>query len=731
MTKKTLIIVESPAKVKTIAKVLGPDYIIRSSVGHICELGKGGSKNLGVDLDHDFALKFVPMLDKKDVIKSIQDAAASVDMVYLASDKDREGERIAADLHNVISEISRPPTLKRATFTELTKKGIQFGLKNVSEINWPMVESANARRALDRMVGYLASPFVMQNFGPKLSAGRTQSPACKLIVDREKEIRDFKPEEYWNITAALAKSTTSDSFQAKYFNKNRVVDGKSAAKIKDELERSSYQISELEEKEKVRNPYPPLITSSLAATAAGRYKFATARTMKAAQTLYESGLITYMRTDSTRISPEALEECREWLKCHKHDIPERPNHYAKSEAQDAHEAIRPTNIEKISSQLLLGEDEKKVYQLIWERFLTSQMKPALYDTVSATILADCEGKIHTLKANGRVLKYKGWLELTPIDEDDEEEGKLPLLKKNDLLILVPPKVKADQKFTQPPPRYSEKTLIKELEKRQIGRPSTYATIMTKITERAYVEKDKEMFQATDLGIQVIDSLTEHFDFIKFDYTAKMETKLDQIADGQLTYLQMMQEFYQDFASQLKNAYASKAKDYGFKCVECQEKMELKHGQFGFYMACLNRPHCRYSFSVDIINDLPVKKTSAFLAPIVPGIECPKCQAGMVKKDGKFGPFYSCVTHPQCLGTAKVPFGKKCSKCRKNEMYLTFFQEQAKLACMGYPDCKNIEEIPANSPITWKNPSELKKPEMDRKLTKIISEQKKIAASKSK
>lgn len=724
--KNTLIILESPNKTKNVSKYLGPGYVVRASYGHIYDLASGGQDGIGVDVYNNFKLKFKLISNKKDKLQAIIDAANDVEEIIIATDGDREGESIAADLAEALA--SCKASIKRAVFTEITAKGILQGMKNLRTLDLHMVDAQRARRALDRIVGYLVSPYVINSFGPNLSAGRVQSVAVKLIVDREREIENFKPEEYWNINATLAKSGSKESFVAKYNNKVKIQDKKTADKIKADLEEASYQVTEVEEEERKRNPYPPLITSSLASTAAGRYKFAAARTMKAAQSLYETGLITYMRTDSFRISPEALESCREWLKSKSYEIPSKANIYIKGGgAQDAHEAIRPTDVAKLPENIYVSEDEKKIYKLIWERFVTSQMKPAVYDTVSATI--ETSNK-HILRANGRVLKYKGWLEITGEDEDDiEETSKLPPLKKGDSLFLVPPKVKAEQKFTQPPPRFSEKTLIKELEKRRIGRPSTYASIMSKITDRNYVVEKSSMFHATDLGKKVLDSLVKFFDFVNYDYTAEMEQKLDKIAEGTLNYQGMMNDFYNPFAEQLKKAYVSNKKDYGFKCDTCQEMMELKHGRFGFYMACINYPSCKNTFSCEIVDDKPVRKENFQNLVVVEGVKCPKCGLGMTKRDGKFGPFYSCIDI-KCKGTSKVPFGKKCSRCN-NELYLTIFNEQFKLACMGYPDCRNIEEVPAGTQNNWKNPSQVKEPKLTKSLEKIIASEKSKAVSRNK
>jgi DNA topoisomerase-1 len=714
VAKKILVVVESPSKGKTIGKYLGSDYIVRASVGHIIDLASGGKAGIGVDIEHDFKPKYSIMPDKKDKLNAIIDAASEAKEIYIASDPDREGEAIAWHIAKALESTGLP--IRRVEFHEITKKGVLDGIKKSRELDKNLFEAQQTRRVLDRIVGYLVSPFIIDTLGPNLSAGRVQSVAVRMVVDREREIEAFKPEEYWNINSMLAKPTAlNESFQAKYASK--VIAKDVAEKIKKDLEAADYVISAVEQEEKKKKPFPPLITSTLATSANSRYKFPAAKTMKVAQGLYEAGLITYMRTDSYRISPEAIADCRSYLSSHSLGMPSTPNLYVtKTGAQDAHEAIRPSDVFKLPQNVFLGDDEQKIYRLIWERFVASQMNPALYDTVNVTIKTS---NGHILKANGKTLKYKGWLEITgDSDSRDDGETKLPILKIGDKLVLVPPKVKAEQKFTQPPPRYSEKLLIEELEKKGIGRPSTYAAIMSKITDRNYVTRKVNVFVPTDLGKKVVDNLVKHFDFVEYKYTADMELQLDKIADGKSDYLTTMKDFYNPFSIQLKKAYSSGKKDYGFACDKCQDKMELKHGKFGFYMACVGYPKCKNTFSCDLVDEKPIRKASA--PTIVSGVECPKCGAGMVKKDGKFGPFYSCSTYPKCNGSGKVPFGKQCDKCGK-ELYATVFNGQLKLACMGYPMCRNVEDIPEQETKgNWIDPKNLKPKKIDKNVKKVLN-----------
>jgi len=709
--KKALIIVESPAKIKTIQKYLGQDYVIRASVGHIADLSTDGKYGLGVDLDQEYKPKYVILSDKKDKLQSILDAATEVAEIYLATDEDREGEAIAWHLYERLKKFNKP--IRRVFFKEITKSGIEKGMAEAGDLNKDIFDAQQARRVLDRIVGFLVSPFVIKFLGPNLSAGRVQSVALKMVVDREKDVLKFKPEEYWNILANVTKDIPKNKFIVKY--PKRINNQEEAFKIKKELESGKLIITDLVEVEKKKNPYPPFITYSLAATAAGRYKFTAARTMKAAQSLYESGLITYMRTDSLRTSNEAIVSCRAWLATNKHDMPDKPNIYPSGKGQDAHEAIRPTDINKLPSEMYSTPDEQRLYKLIWERFVASQMNPALYDTVGVTITSTDK---HILKANGRVLKYKGWLEISQdLDKNDDDDTQLPVLKINDNLLFTPPGVKADKKKTQPPPRFSEKTLIKELKNKDIGRPSTYASIMSKITDRNYATRKSDMLIPSDLGISVIDKLGDFFDFMDYSYTAEMENKLDEIAAGNLKYADMLDDFYKPFEKQLKEAYASNQVDYGHRCKSCQSNMYLQHGKFGYYMACVNYPACKTTFSVELLDGKPVLPASQ---ETVHGVHCPKCNDAMRRKGGEFGPFFSCVNYPKCFGSRKIPFGKPCNKCGE-DLYATKFDGELKLACMAYPNCRNVEALPEGAKVDWISPDKLDRTKgLSKKMKKILT-----------
>ncbi len=702
-TNKTLIIVESPAKIKKISSFLGPNYVVRASFGHIIDLATGDKTcRLGVDIEKDYKPKYKIIPDKKDKIQSIIDAASGVDQIYLASDPDREGEAIAWHLKSCLESTGKP--IYRITFNEITKAAVLKSVQNPGPLNQDLFDAQQARRVLDRIVGFLASDFLRDAMGPNLSAGRVQSVAARLVVDRELEIENFKPEEYWNITTALAKSAKDESFVAKYDKK--VTDEATAKSIKKDLDKDTYIVDKVEKKEKKRNPFPPLTTSKLQQAASAKFGFPVAKTMKAAQSLYEAGLITYMRTDSTRISPEAIKSVRDYLQQNNYGLPASPNYYStKNGAQDAHEAIRPTDVAKKPKNVFLSDDQQKVYQVIWERFLASQMEPALYDTVSMVIKSSSG---HLLKSSGRTLKYEGWLKIASDQkvQPDETDEALPPLDKGNVVVLVPPKVKTEQKFTQPPPRYGEGSLVKELEKRGIGRPSTFANIIETIKGRSYVELKGKVYHATDVGKQVIGKLTESYKFMDYDYTSGMESKLDEIAEGNLAYVKMLDDFFVPFQAECKLAEYVTAPDYGIPCPTCGKKMLLKHGRFGFYMKCIDSS-CKGSQSVDMVDGKPVMKEQ-WKKTVVEGVTCPKCgKDGMVLNDtGRFGPFYYCQDYPKCKGTGKVPYGKKCVKCGC-EMFMTIFNGEKKLACMGYfesHNCRNVESLPGADKSGWTNPN---------------------------
>lgn len=718
MSSKTLIVVESPTKIKKISSILGSDYLIRASYGHVIDLATGGKHGLGVDIEDNFKPKYLPLPDRKDKIAAILDAAKQSDQILLATDPDREGEAIAWHIADKLKSINKP--IKRISIHEITKDGVKKAIANQADLDENLFDAQQARRVLDRIVGFMVSPFLIQSMGPNLSAGRVQSVAVRIIVDRDLEIAAFKPEEFWDITAQLAKpKTTEDSFSAKYIKK--VTNEATAKKVKGDLDSDTYKVKSVEAQEKKRNPLPPLTTPKLQQAAAARFGFPVSKTMKLAQSLYESGLITYMRTDSTRLAPEFVQSVISFLEEETLDIPDKPNQYPnKGSAQDAHEAIRPSDVFMLPQNVFVNEDQQKLYRLIWERAVASQMLPAIYDTISI-IIKSSSG--HELKTNGRTLKYSGWLhvatdQMNVKSSDDENDVKLPVLKVGDELVLVPPKVKAEKKETKPPPRYSEGSLVKELERRNIGRPSTYADIVEKIKIRNYVELKGKIYHSTELGRKVIDNLVKHFKFMNYDYTADMELQLDKIAEGKLKYVAMLDTFFNPFQKELKVAYSDNEKDYGFNCPKCNKHLQLRHGKFGYYLSCPGYPECKTTMSCELEDGKPVIKGND--KANVDGVECPECKSGMVKRDGKFGPFYSCSKYPKCNGKRKVPSGLKCNKCNL-DMYWTVFDNIPKLACTGYPGCKNIMEAPAGAKIPdWINPEELKNKKPKKSIQKVLN-----------
>jgi len=706
----TLVVVESPTKEKTIAKLLGPGYIVRSTMGHIADLIKTAKNKFGIDIENGFKPHYVTISGKRDRVKAIVDAAKQCDQVYLAADPDREGEAIAWHVADAIKGTKKP--VKRVLFHEITKKGVTEGVSNPGDLNKHLYDSQQARRVLDRLVGFMVSPYLWNAFGGNLSAGRVQSVCLRLIVDREREIESFVPEVYWNISATLKKAKAKENFVAKY--PKRITDEKKAKAIKSDLDKSTFTISDIESKEQKRNPYPPLTTSKMQQSASARFRFSTKKTMSTAQSLYEGGHVTYIRTDSTRSSPQAVADVREWLKAAKHKVPKTPNVYkTKGTAQDAHEAIRPTDVSLKPSDFIGTDDQKKLYRLVWERFVASQMLPALYDTMAVTVKASTG---HELKANGRTLKYTGWLAVCAI-LDKEEDVELPPLSVGDTVVLTPPNIVSEKKQTQPPPRYSEGALVKELEKRGIGRPSTYAAIIGKISDRSYVTKSKNVFTPTEIGCKITDDLKKHFMFMEYEYTKLMEEKLDKIEVGDLEYVKMLTEFFEPFKTQLRAAQQSLNKDGGQDCDKCGKRMVLKHGKFGHFIACPGYPDCKNTIGVELDGDkISIRKSHE----IADGVECPKCNSEMILKHGKFGQFCSCIKYPKCDGTKQVPFGKKCPKCN-NELTLSIFKDKMRLNCMGYPNCKHVEDPPPGTKLKYIDPSKPKKTKKNKKVEKILNE----------
>ncbi|SDI86699.1 type I DNA topoisomerase [Paenibacillus naphthalenovorans] len=663
----SLVIVESPAKAKTISKYLGSKYIVKASMGHIRDLPKS---QIGVEVKKNFEPKYITIRGKGSVLKELKDARKKVKKVYLAADPDREGEAIAWHLAHYL-ELSDQEDC-RVVFNEITKQAVKDAFKTPRKINKDLVNAQQARRILDRLVGYKISPLLWKKVKKGLSAGRVQSVAVKLIYDRENEIKAFVPEEYWSITAKLAAGKAE--FEAKFFSSGEKKELKTEAEVNEilaALNKSEFVVSEVREKERQRNPSPPFITSSLQQEAARKLNFRAAKTMSVAQQLYEGidlgsegtvGLITYMRTDSTRISPVAQEEAREYIlqKYGEAYYPETPRSYLKknANAQDAHEAIRPSSVLREPDQIkdYLSRDQLRLYKLIWERFVASQMASAVMDTMTVDLTA---GPV-VFRAVGSKIKFPGFMKVYVEGSDDaaadsgDEEKLLPPLKQGDHVIKK--QIDPKQHFTQPPPRYTEARLVKALEEMGIGRPSTYAPTLETIQKRGYVAIEDKKFVPTELGELVIQQMIEFFpEILDVEFTAQMEEDLDHIEEGKEDWVQVLSEFYESFEKRLEVAEEEMEKveiqdevsdDI---CEKCGNHFVYKMGRFGKFLACSGFPDCR--------NTKPIVKNT--------GVTCPGCHKGQIieRRSKKGRIFYGCDRYPDCEFVSwDKPVDRPCPKC---------------------------------------------------------------------
>jgi len=659
-----LILVESPTKSNTLQSFLGRDYKILSSYGHIRDLPKG---ELGIDVENDFQPKYVIPLKARKNANLLKKEAAKAELVILATDEDREGEAIAYHLAHLL-DLNEKKKYQRIVFHEITKTAVKEALKNPREIDLNLVDAQQARRILDRIVGYKLSPFLWKKVARGLSAGRVQSVAVRLVAEREREIEAFLAQEYWTIVANLEK-TSSQAFEAfltkkddKVLDKLAIKSKKEAEKIIKDLKNAEYKVTAVEKKETKKNPLPPFTTSTLQQTAWQKFHWPAKMTMRIAQNLYERGFITYHRTDSLNLSNQSLFSAKKLI-IENYGKDYWPGFFKKyktkiKRAQEAHEAIRPSYPDRMPDQLKLGEEDKssssavaaaRLYDLIWRRFIACQMAPAVFDTVSVNIQA----KNCIFKANGQVLKFDGFLKVYPMKFEEKE---LPLLEKDEILKLM--KLISSQHFTQPPARYNEATLIKALEENGIGRPSTYAPILSNIQEKNYIEKDEQRrFKPTEIGLVVNDLLTTHFPkIIDIGFTAEMEGNLDKIAAGQENWVKTIKDFYRPFEKNLKLKYEEVSKkDITEKptektCPKCGAPLLIRLGKYGKFYACSKFPKCRYTESLEE-NSL--------------GIKCPKCQKGKVvgKRTKKHKIFYGCDKYPECdFALWDKPTGKKCPKC---------------------------------------------------------------------
>ena len=662
-----LVIVESPAKAHTIQKYLGPDYEVMASMGHVRDLP---ASRLSVDVKNDFAPNYENIKGKGELIKKLRNEAKKSDYVYLATDPDREGEAISWHLAQLLKLDETEQN--RVTFNEITKSGIKYGMEHPRCIDQQLVDAQQARRVLDRIVGYEISPFLWKKIRKGLSAGRVQSVAVRLIVDREDEIRAFTPEEYWTLEALLAKQgAKTKPFTAKYYGtggkKCEITSEEQANALKAAAEKEPFIIKSIKTGTRQKNPAPPFITSTLQQDASRRYGFQAKRTMKVAQELYEGinlpdmgavGLITYMRTDSLRISDEALSAAHDYIKRSYGDsyaLAKPRTFRSKSNAQDGHEAIRPTMIELSPMKIKdsLSADQFKLYKLVWERFIASQMAACVQDTVSADITA---GE-HLFKASGFSVRFDGYTRLyTETQDNDEEQGtNLPRLEEGEQLNLK--ELKPGQHFTQPPPRYTEATLIRELEENGIGRPSTYAPTLSTILQRGYVEREGKALKPTIVGETVTRLMKEQFGkIVDVKFTAEMEKELDEVEEGKTEWVGMMHHFYDDFTEMLqsaeKNMEGTKMKipdeETDIVCELCGRKMVVRHGKYGKFLACPGFPEC---------------KNTKTLQQETPG-SCPRCGKKVLAKKSKTGrTYYGCEDNPACgFMTWGIPLEEKCPRC---------------------------------------------------------------------
>ncbi|HTS68272.1 MAG TPA: type I DNA topoisomerase [Terriglobia bacterium] len=719
---KSLVIVESPAKAKTINKYLGADFLVKASMGHVMDLPK---KELGVDIEHGFRPTYNPIPARKEIIAELKSAASKAQEVYLAADPDREGEAICQHLHDLLNSSKRK--FYRVLFNEITRDAVREAFDHPKEIDAHLVDAQQARRILDRLVGYQVSPLLWDKVKRGISAGRVQTVALRLIVEREREIQAFQKKEYWTITASVGAKNPPvfDARLAKYRGKDlEIPDQATADRITAAIKAANLVVQAVTTREKRKYPVPPFITSKVQQEAARKLHFYAKKTMMVAQHLYEGielkdegsvGLITYMRTDSTRVAESALSAVRGYIqKTYGNDyLPAEAIRYrSKKDAQDAHEAIRPTDILRTPESLrkALSPDEFKLYKLIWQRFVASQMTPAVFDQTTIDIAADD----YLLRATGSVEKFKGFRavyeegkdEKAEMEEDEELKHRLPTVAEGERLTLH--NILPEQHFTEPPPRFNEATLVKALEEKGIGRPSTYASILSVIQNREYVEKNQGRFYPTELGMLVSDLLVKNFtDIFDVAYTARMEEELDEVEDGKLSWTDALGEFYTKFKKELRQAEREMVDIKGegipteVKCEKCGKPMVIRLGRNGQFLACTGYPEC--DGTSDLPPELAAKYSSAAPpAPELPAENCEKCGKPMAVKRGRFGYFLACTGYPECRNTKKIvmkegsatavgdqPLEEKCPECG-NHLVIKHGRFGQFTACSNYPNCKYVK-----------------------------------------
>jgi len=732
---KSIVIVESPAKAKTLEKFLGKDFKVLASYGHVRDLQR---KGLGVDREHSYAPTYELLQGKEKTINELKKAAKTAENVYLAADPDREGEAISWHLQQTLKPGAANTTFRRVRFNEITKKAVLAAMEAAGEIDGRLVDAQQARRIIDRLVGYEVSDLLWKKIWRGLSAGRVQTVALRIICERENEIEAFVPIEYWTIDAELeaknpppftARLSSFDGEKLKFDGDDpRLANEAAATRVREDVEKATWKVSSVDTSERRKNPAPPFITSQLQQAAARRYGFAVRRTMQIAQRLYEGreipgrgtvGLITYMRTDSTRVSQEALHSVRDHIgeKYGKESLPETARYFkSRRDTQDAHEAIRPTYLDLPPDEVAkhVAADEAKLYRLIWERFVASQMTPAVYDTTSAEITA---GRA-VYRASGSTLKSAGYLAAYGVtaegdeDESDKDSPKLPPLTVGETLNLI--KLSPEKKETQPPPRFNEASLVKFLEENGIGRPSTYAEILRKIEERRYVHKKDRRFIPTALGRTVIELLIPYFDdFFETSYTARMEEALDEVEEGKLAWTKALAEFDKTFTKDrdraLEDMQSSKAgiplgqakklklsvvPDMDEKCPNCGKKLKIRMGKNGLFVACSGYPTCTFT------QDIPDPEEDAVDMTELENRTCDECGEPMKVRQSRTGStFLGCTAFPKCRNVVNIavaggkaeakpdePTGEKCPRCG-HELVKRYGRFGAYVSCSNYPACK--------------------------------------------
>ena len=700
---RSLVVVESPAKARTISRILGSKYDVRASVGHIRDLPKA---KLGIDVEEGFRPQYVIPREKSKTVTEIKEAAKKAGEVYLATDPDREGEAIAWHLMEAANLSALP--MHRVVFHEITPEAVQEAFDHPREIDMKLVDAQQARRVVDRLIGYRLSPFLWKKVRRGLAAGRVQSVALRLVVEREREIRAFVPQEYWTIDALLERQGAVPTFKAKLAgfadrkDKLEVTNGEQSARIVSDLTSATYAVRSVNTKPQVRRPAAPFITSTLQQEASRRLGFSAKRTMAVAQQLYEGvrlgsegevGLITYMRTDSTNVAASAQSEARAFIeeRFGNDFLPKSARVYTKKVkgAQEAHEAIRPTSVMREPGALRthLKPEQFRLYQLIWQRFVASQMADAVFDVTTVEIEARAAAEGYLLRASNTQLKFPGFRQVYIEGRDDEDEedvgtNPLPALAAQDPVLLR--ELFPEQHFTEPPPRYTEASLVKALEEKGIGRPSTYAPTMSTIQDRGYVEKDGRALKPTDLGEVVNDLLVEHFpDFVDLGFTANMETELDDVASGDREWQPVVREMYEPLEKALATATIEAPKqveETSELCPECGAPMVIRWGRRGKFLACTRFPECRGTKSLD--GEEPQEQPQMTEEP------CPECGANMVIRSGRFGKFLACSRYPECKGRKPLvkTLNVKCPKDggdiaeRRTKRGRTFY------GCANYPKC---------------------------------------------